>query len=159
MSPPIAFTPPSQAHATSQARSSQLQERIAALQQLLAEGRAVATAQRLQLAAVRNDTLEATQELVRAAPTLAAAAAAAGPQQQQEQEETEEGLQQQVGEIEVGRVGWRVFAHPTWLIHIARGLYRPSIQLSQVCMLTPQPVKAFRFVRVSLLASANISQK
>jgi hypothetical protein len=124
MSPPIVFTPPSQAHATSQARSSQLQERIAALQQLLAEGRAVATAQRLQLAAVRNDTLEATQELVRAAPTLAAAAAAAaGPQQQQEQEETEEGLQQQVGEIEVGRVGWRVFAHPrrvfahpTWLI-------------------------------------------
>jgi HPt (histidine-containing phosphotransfer) domain-containing protein len=71
----------------------------------LAEGRAVATAQRLQLAAVRNDTLEATQELVRAAPTLAAAAAAAGPQQQQqEQEETEEGLQQQVGEIEVRRV-------------------------------------------------------
>jgi hypothetical protein len=91
-----------QACQASTARTAQLQDRIAALQQQLAEGRAAAAAQRLQLAAVRSDTLEATAELVRAAPTLAAAAFAAGQQQQQQQPEGEEELQQQVDKIKVG---------------------------------------------------------
>lgn len=64
-----------QAAETSSARTIQLHNRIAALQQQLSEGRAAAAAQRLQLASIRSDTLEATAELVSAAPTLAAAAA------------------------------------------------------------------------------------
>lgn len=102
-----------QAAASGAARTAQLQQQIAALQGQIAEGRAAASAQRLQLAAVRSDTLEVTAELVRAAPTLAAAAAtaaaaiaataaAAEQQQQGEEVEGEGALQQQVSDLKVG---------------------------------------------------------
>jgi hypothetical protein len=112
-----------QAAASGAARTAQLRQRLAALQGQIAEGRAAASTQRLQLAAVRSDTLEATAELVRAAPTLAAAAAtaataaasaataataAAEQRQQQQQGEEEEGeavLQQQVSELKVSSRG------------------------------------------------------